>query len=106
MPEHMISERAWRRDPGEALAVPGTSERNEATEPRAGLVARSIVSVPNLVGERSMTVPFLPQWSRTAQIWARAFLERFAGVPVEFEQVLHSFVVVLETAHDRAAVEA
>jgi len=53
-----------------------------------------------------MTVPFLRQWSRTAQMWARAFRERFAGVPVGFEQVLHQFVVVLETAHDRADVEA
>jgi diguanylate cyclase (GGDEF)-like protein len=38
-------------------------------------------------------------------MWACAFLERFTKVPVGFEQVLHQLVVVLETAHDRAAVE-
>jgi diguanylate cyclase (GGDEF)-like protein len=88
MTENMISERAWRRDPAEAVTVLGASERNEATE------------------LRSTTFPGIRQWSQTAQSWARALLGRFPAVPVGFEQVLHSFVVVLETADDRAAVEA
>jgi diguanylate cyclase (GGDEF)-like protein len=36
---------------------------------------------------------------------ACVFLERFAGVPIGFEQVLHQFVMDLELAQDRAAVE-
>ena len=87
MLENMISERAWRLDPVEAATVPITGELYEATEPR------------------SMTVPLIRQWVRTAQSWTRAFLERFIGVPVGFEQVLHPFVMVLQTADDRAAVE-
>ena len=59
MLDNMISQRAWRRDPVEALAVPGTSEPKEANE------------------RRSMTVLFLRQCSLTAQNWGRVFAERF-----------------------------
>lgn len=88
MLENMISERAWRRDAVDALAVPGTSEPKEATE------------------RRSMAVLFLRQCSLTAQNWGRVFAERFAGFEVGFEQVLHPFVVDLATAARRADVEA
>jgi diguanylate cyclase (GGDEF)-like protein len=88
MSENMMSERSWRRDPVETVAALETSEPAEATEPG------------------SMTVSLLRQCSLTARTWACACVERFASVQVGFEQVLHPFVVVLETAASRADVEA
>ena len=99
-----MTERAWRLDP--APVHPASSERNEAAELTPGSDTGPMVSACGPRRSSLGRLGFVRQWILAVRTWAIEKFQGIGGRAARFEDVLHEFTAIIETADDPAIVEA
>jgi diguanylate cyclase (GGDEF)-like protein len=102
MRETATTELAWRFDSVAAHAA--SSEIYEAT--KAVAVAERMCSAVDPVAERITPTNFLKRWKEVVRTWANERLRRLSVHSARFEDIVHEFTEIVETAHSAGAVEA
>src|SRR5262245_37246454 len=97
MPKSAMSNRAWRLDTLEATST--TTEMSGGSEP----ATYSIDGGPGPVEVGSLVTRILKRWTPSMRMGMGACFRRFRRGGVPFEEALHAFAKVLETADSPAA---
>jgi diguanylate cyclase (GGDEF)-like protein len=102
MPETAMNELAWRFDPVGPHA--GSSETCEATKTMPAPAPACSTVGP--MAERAMPAGVVRRWSDVVRTWAGEKLKIMGGRSACFEEILHEFTSIVETADNSGTVEA
>jgi diguanylate cyclase (GGDEF)-like protein len=102
MPETTMTALAWRFDAvGTSTASSETYESTKATPDMA-----PSCSATGPAAEGFTPASFVQRWNQLVPTWLRERLDRSGGDSTSFEEILHDFARIIETAENPAAVEA
>ncbi len=107
MPDTTTSEVTWRLDRVEPRGDASRRNQNQQeVEPRSGTSSGAIASGAGRGQERFAAIAFIPRSSRVFRNWLRVLLARRREGDAPFEELLHGFAEIVESAVDPGVVES